>query len=199
MSSKHMRAAQVIGITLCCVCVVTWALWQSTPVARAAEATALKGKEASPAGLIQVGAAPIPFALRDLDGQVVKLEDYIGKQAVLLAFWSFFCGPCREEMPLLDQLFKKYRAKGLVMLGINLDGPKLEKAVRRYMESNGFTFRVLWEQIEGIRYRTADAYGVAGTPTMVLIGRNGKVTWTHVGREEPRKIEEEIRKALASG
>ncbi len=193
----QIRAVRIGGILLGGL--IVWALWTGAPAGHAAEATALKGKEASPAGLIPVGADPVPFALRDLDGQVVKLEDYVGKQAVLLAFWSFFCGPCREEMPLLDQLYKKYESRGLVMLGINLDGPKLEKAVRRYMESNGFTFQVLWEQIEGIRYKTADAYGVAGTPTMVLIGRNGKVAWTHVGREEPQKIEEAIRRALASG
>ncbi len=191
------QAVRIAGIALGWW--IAGALWPGIPAGHAAEATALKGKEASPAGLIQVGADPIPFALRDLDGQVIELGDYVGKRAVLLTFWSFFCGPCREEMPLLDQLFKKYEGKGLVMLGINLDGPKLEKAVRRYMESNGFTFRVLWEQIEGIRYKTADAYGVAGTPTLVLIGRDGKVAWTHVGREEPQKIEEAIRKALGSG
>ena len=199
VGSMRMRtqAVRIGGIALGWL--IAWVLWTGVPAGHAAEATALKGKEATSSGLIQVGADPILFALRDLDGQVIKLEDYVGKQAVLLTFWSFFCGPCREEMPLLDQLFKKYQPEGLVMLGINLDGPKLEKAVRRYMESNGFTFQVLWEQIEGIRYKTADAYGVAGTPTMVLIGRNGKVAWTHVGREAPQKIEEAIRKALASG
>ncbi len=163
----------------------------------AAESSALKGKTGpSSNGMIEIGSDPIPFTLQDLDGQAVSLEDYRGREAVLLAFWSFFCGPCREEIPLLDTLEKKYSDKGFEMLAVNLDGPKLEKAVRKYVSSNEFTFRVVWEEIEGVSYRTADAYGVAGTPSLVLIGKDGKVSWTHVGREEGPKMEAEIRKAL---
>lgn len=161
-------------------------------------ATKLKGRvEAEAPGLIAAGAAAIPFRLQDLDGQVASLDGYRGKKTVLLVFWSFFCGPCREEIPLLDAIGKRYADRGFDILAINLDGPKLEKAVRKYVSSNDFTFRVLWEQVEGIRYVTADAYGVAGTPTLVLIGKDGKVVWSHVGREEPARIEEVLGKALA--
>jgi thiol-disulfide isomerase/thioredoxin len=160
------------------------------------ESTALKGKDGEPQGIIPEGSEPVPFALQDLDGETVELEDYRGKQAVLLAFWSFFCGPCREELPLLDQMGKKYADQGFEVLAINLDGSKLEKAVEKYMDSNNFTFRVLWEEIEGVSYKTADAYGVAGTPSLVLIGRNGKVNWAHVGREEGPEIDRHIRKAM---
>ena len=166
---------------------------------RAGETTALKGRTGAANGLIEVGSKPIPFTLYDLDGKPVRLEDHVGKRAVLLAFWSFFCGPCREEIPLLDRIVKKYRDKGLEMLAINLDGPKLEKAVRRYVESNGFGFRVLWEEIDGATFKTADAYGVVGTPSVVLIGKDGTVVWTHVGREDPARIEEILRKAVEAG
>ncbi|NOY44555.1 MAG: TlpA family protein disulfide reductase [Deltaproteobacteria bacterium] len=169
-----------------------------TPAA-AAEATALKGKRVDSNGLLAVGSEALPFTLKDLDGNTVSLEQFRGRKAVLLTFWSFFCGPCREEIPLLDQILKKYQDQGFEMLAINLDGPKLAKAVRRYMDSNGFSFRVLWEEIEGVSYKTADAYGVAGTPSLVLVDKEGKVLWTHVGREEPEKIEAVIRKALGKG
>lgn len=172
----------------------------STPTAwAAAESTALKGKAAGAGnGLIALGADPIPFSLQDVEGNTVSLADYKGKKAVLVAFWSFFCGPCREEIPLLDEIVKKYAAQGVEMLAINLDGPKLEKAVQKYLAGGNFGFRVLWEEMEGVQYKTADAYGVAGTPSTILIGKNGKVTWTHVGREEGPAIEKEIQKALAS-
>ena len=168
------------------------------PAARAADqATALKGKTEAPDALLGPGAAAIPFSLLDLDGKPVTLEGHAGK-AVLLCFWSFFCGPCREEIPLLDDVFKKYGKDGFEMLAVNLDGPKMEKAVRNYMGKSGFTFRVVWEKIEGVKYVTADSYGVAGTPTLVMIDRKGKVSWSHVGRAEAPMIEAEVKKALAA-
>ncbi|MHB8766640.1 MAG: peroxiredoxin family protein [Deferrisomatales bacterium] len=161
----------------------------------ASESTALKGKQgAAPGGMIAVGADPIPFTLQDLDGKTVNLADFLGKKAVLLTFWSFFCGPCREELPQIDELAKRWGSKGLEVLAINLDGPKLEKAVRKYVEP--FSFRVVWEQIEGVSYKTADAYGVMGTPSVLLIAKSGKVQWTHVGREEVAAMDAEVRKAL---
>ena len=163
----------------------------------ASESSALKGKASPPPSeMIAVGADPIPFDLKDLDDSTVRLEDYLGKKAVLIAFWSFFCGPCREEVPLLDELTKKYSAQGLEMLAVNLDGPKLKKAVQKYVTDGNFGFRVLWEEMDGANYKTADAYGVAGTPSVVLIDKNGKVSWTHVGREEGPTIEKEIQKAV---
>ena len=164
----------------------------------ATDSTALKGKDDA-AGLIKEGSVALPFSLADIDNKAVSLESFAGKKVVLLAFWSFFCGPCREEIPLLDEVTKKYSKDGVEMLAINLDGPKMDKAVRKYMSSNGFAFRVLWEKIEGPKYMTADSYGVAGTPTVVLVGKDGKVSWAHVGRAESSKIEAEIKKALAAG
>lgn len=168
-------------------------------VQAASDASALKGKAGeSPSAMIAVGSAPVIFSLKDLNDQTVRMEDLVGKKAVLLAFWSFFCGPCREEIPLLDELTKKYSAQGLEMLAINLDGPKLKKAVQKYVADGNYGFRVLWEEMEGTSYKTADAYGVAGTPSVVLVGKDGKVSWTHVGREEGPKIEAEFQKALAA-
>ena len=181
-------------------CVVTTALLTcsgaATSIAASAESTALKGHSGADNGLIAIGSDPIPFQLQDLDGDTVSLSDFKGKKAVLLAFWSFFCGPCREEIPLLDEITKKHAPQDLEMLAINLDGPKLEKAVQKYVSAGNFSFRVVWEEIEGVQYKTADAYGVAGTPSVVLIDKRGKVSWTHVGREEGPTIEKEIQKAL---
>ena len=162
-------------------------------------ATTLKGKAAAPDALIAVGSPPVGFSLQSLESQTVKLEDYLGKEAVLLVFWSFFCGPCREEIPEIDKLGKQHTGQGLEVLAINVDGPKLEKPARQHMTVNNFTFRVLWEEFDGPKLKTADAYGVGGTPTLVLVGKNGKVSWTHVGRDSQRDLENQIRKALGLG
>ncbi len=187
-SATRLRA---LALSMLLVCAAT--------AQAASESSALKGKAGPPpSDMIAVGADPVPFSLKDLDENTVRLEDYLGKKAVLLAFWSFFCGPCREEIPLLDELTKKYSAQGLEMLAVNLDGPKLKKAVQKYVTDGNYGFRVLWEEMDGANYKTADAYGVAGTPSVVLVGKNGKVSWTHVGREEGPKIEAEFKKAVAA-
>ncbi len=188
--SRWARAALVVLV----------AIATAAPSLASSDATALKGKPTGTNGLITPGSEPPRFTLQDLDGKPVALEDYLGKKTVMLVFWSFFCGPCREEIPLLDrEILARYKDRGLEMFAINLDGPKMGKAVRRYMDSNGFGFRVLWEEIDGITYKTADAYGVVGTPSLVLIDRAGTVSWTHVGREKVPTLMEVVEKALEDG
>jgi len=148
--------------------------------------------------LISAGSDPIGFELEELGGGKVSLDSYIGKKSVLVVFWSFFCGPCREEVPLLDKIAKEFDPKELEMLAVNLDGKKLEKAIKKYVSDNNFSFRVLWEELEGSDYKTADAYGVSGTPTLVLIGRDGKISWSHVGKEDAGTIKANIEKSFST-
>lgn len=58
--------------------------------------------------------------LLDLDGKKVALTDYAGKP-VIVNFWATWCGPCRFEIPMLNELHKKYSGHGLVILGISTD------------------------------------------------------------------------------
>lgn len=154
--------------------------------------------EGGVAPLIEAGADPIDFTLKKLGGGEVALKDLLGKKAAVLVFWSLFCGPCQEELPLMDQLGKKYADKDLLVLAVNLDGEKRAKAVDKYMEKQGFSFSVLWEILDGVNYLTADAYGVQGTPTTVIIGKNGKVTYTHVGQETMDALEKAFQEAISA-
>lgn len=162
----------------------------------AADATPRK-TEGGAIPLVVAGADPIPFKLNKLGGEPVELSALLNQKAVVLVFWSLFCGPCQEELPLVDQVYKKYADKDLAVFAVNLDGEKRSKAVEKYMEKQGFTFSVLWEIIDGVSYKTADAYGVAGTPTLIIIGKNGKVTFTHVGKTEAADLEKAVQEALA--
>mgnify|MGYP000660454418 CR=1 FL=1 len=71
-------------------------------------------------------AAP-DFTLKSREGKNVKLSDLRG-QVVLLNFWASWCGPCRQEMPILDDIHEKYKSLGFTVLGVNLDA-KSEKAM----------------------------------------------------------------------
>jgi len=162
----------------------------------ASDATPRK-TEAAVNSFIAVGAEPLPFTLKRLGGDPVELKPLLTQKAVMLVFWSLFCGPCQEELPLVDQIFKKYSAQGLEVFAVNLDGEKRSKAVDTYMKKQGFSFSVLWEVLEGVSYLTADSYGVAGTPTLVLIGKSGKVSFTHVGKTGEADLENAVQAALA--
>ena len=67
------------------------------------------------------GARPAPnFTLKSLTGKNMKLSEMAGN-VVLINFWASWCGPCREEMPLLNALHKKYQPLGFTVLGVNVE------------------------------------------------------------------------------
>jgi len=65
------------------------------------------------------GPAPA-FTLSQLDGSQGALAQYKG-QVVMVNFWATWCGPCQQEMPLLDQMYKKYKPAGFTLIGVNVD------------------------------------------------------------------------------
>src|SRR6201994_4428511 len=65
------------------------------------------------------GPAPA-FTLNALTGQPATLSQYQG-QVVMVNFWATWCGPCQQEMPLLDQMYKKYKPAGFTLIGVNVD------------------------------------------------------------------------------
>jgi peroxiredoxin len=68
----------------------------------------------------QAGTVAPAFALRDLNGNSVTLEQFRGK-VVFLDFWALWCTPCRKELPELDTLYRKYGKEGFVVIGICME------------------------------------------------------------------------------
>jgi len=118
-------------------------------------------------------AAP-DFTLKSLDGKNVRLSDLRG-QVMLLNFWASWCGPCRQEMPILDEIHNKYKSLGFSVLGVNLDA-KSKKAIG-YLKDTPVTFPVLYDP-KGV---TSEQYGVSAMPSTVIIDRNGNVRHLHKG------------------
>jgi DsbE subfamily thiol:disulfide oxidoreductase len=137
---------------------------------------------------------PAPeFELKSLDGRTVRLSDYRGK-AVLLNFWATWCGPCKIEMPWFEELQNKYRSQGLEVIGIAMDDAG-EDTVAKFVKDMGVTYTILMgKEAVGVDYG-----GVLGLPTTFYIDRQGRVVDQVVGLVSHSDIEDNIKKALASG
>jgi peroxiredoxin len=129
---------------------------------------------ASTAAAIAPGAAAPEFQLPAAAGSAVGLADLKG-QVVLLNFWASWCGPCRQEMPLLDQLYRKYRAAGFTLLGVNVE-PKSDDAAS-FLKSTPVSFPILFDRDS----KVSKLYEVSGMPSTVILDRKGNVRYVHHG------------------
>ena len=83
------------------------------------------------------GSKPPDFELSALDGSSVRLSDHLGKEVILVDFWATFCDPCMAAMPHLDELYKKHKAEGLLILGVSIDGPDSVAQVKATVGEDG--------------------------------------------------------------
>ncbi|MEM7436417.1 MAG: TlpA disulfide reductase family protein [Myxococcota bacterium] len=140
------------------------------------------------------GDVPPAVDLRDRTGVPVNLESLRGK-VVLLDFWASWCGPCKQEMPVLEALHKKYKSQGLVIVGINIDNQ--QKKMDNFLEANPVTFR----QVRDEKLAVASRYEPATMPSSYFIGRDGKIRMVHEGfrKKDIDKLEAMIVTLLAEG
>ena len=143
---------------------------------------------------LKAGAKAPDFKVQDLAGKEFHLASNLGKDAVLLFFWSFFCGPCREEMPMISQISRDYQGKGLQVMGVNLDGREMKKAIDKFVVSEKIGFRILFDELANDAFRVADPYGVSGTPALFLIDRQGVIAYSIVGAATAEQLKAEIGK-----
>jgi peroxiredoxin len=135
---------------------------------------------------------PAPdFVLRTLDNANLRLSEHLG-EVVVLNFWATWCGPCRQEMPLLDQLYNKYRRAGLVLLSVNLDD-----AADRAAEMAS-ALRITYPVLLDTRKEVSRAYAVGTMPVTVLIDREGVVRYVSEGYKPgyEKGYADELRKLL---
>jgi len=119
------------------------------------------------------GKAP-NFTLKSYAGSNQKLSEFRGK-VILLNFWASWCGPCRQEMPLLNSLHKKYKKLGFTVIGINVE-EDLRKA-KQVVKDVGIKFPVLFDT----ENKVSDLYDVSAMPSTVIIDRSGNMRYLHKG------------------
>ncbi len=147
--------------------------------------------------MLEVGAVAPDFSVKDTEGVSFSLGDDKGKKSVLLVFWSIFCEPCRTEMPGIQKLHDKYKDKGLDVVSIALDGEPLKGSIVGFVKQEGYTFRVLIDELDAKEmFKVADPYGVGGTPTVFLLDKSGKVVIAKAGRVKEEELEKAVKSLL---
>jgi cytochrome c biogenesis protein CcmG/thiol:disulfide interchange protein DsbE len=135
----------------------------------------------SGAGGPPVGRPAPPLKLHTLDGQTIALADLRGK-VVILTFWATWCGPCREELPLLSSYAQRHSGEGLEVLGFSLDGPDNLPAVQKIAGTLSFPVGLLgsaWAGGYGRIWRLPVSFIIDRSGTLVDNSWNdGEPVWT---------------------
>jgi thiol-disulfide isomerase/thioredoxin len=114
------------------------------------------------------------FTLKSLSGKNIKLSELRG-QVVMLNFWASWCGPCRQEMPLLEKMYEKYNRLGFTLLGVNVEENSDE--AKKLLREIKVSFPILFDT----RNITSKLYNVSAMPTTILIDRSGNKRFLHKG------------------
>lgn len=119
-------------------------------------------------------AAAPDFTLESSGGGAVTLSELRGR-VVLINFWASWCGPCRQEMPLLDQLFRQHEPLGFTVLGVNVDEDP--RRARSVLSKIPVSFPIVFDGANAV----SKLYGVVVMPTTVIVDRRGTIRHLHKG------------------
>ncbi len=136
------------------------------------------------------------FTASDVDGKTFRLSDHLGKSVVLLDFWSTFCEPCKAEFPHLRALYDEDKSKGLLVVGVAMDGPETIADVHAFVKRFELDFPVVTDDDS----RIASLYDPKKSmPLSILIARNGHIVVVREGYNpgEEKLVAADVAKELA--
>lgn len=131
------------------------------------------------------------FALKSNQGETLRLSDHRG-EVILLNFWASWCGPCRQEMPLLNTINDRYSKLGFSVIGVNVD--KDSALADKLLKDIPVAFPVLYDNLSMV----SSTYDVSAMPTTVLIDRDGNMRYIHKGYKPGMELdyEKQIRELI---
>jgi peroxiredoxin len=136
------------------------------------------------------GAAP-DFTLTSPDGKSVGLAQYKG-DVLMLNFWASWCAPCRQEMPLLEQMYRRFAPLGFTLLGVSVDEDPAD--ARKLLGEVSVSFPIALDTQGSV----SRLYSVSGMPSSVFIDRQGNLRYLHEGYRpgDEQRYEQQLRALL---
>ena len=125
------------------------------------------------------------FKLENLDSEIIELKSFVGTGPILVCFWSSCCRSAVTQLESFSFLFEKYSDDDLMLLAIATDDEKTVAKVKPYAKSKKYKFPVLYDTDN----ETARVYYAFDIPYSVLIDREGKIIYTHLGYMKGDEIE----------
>ena len=164
-------------------------------------------KETPPAGeetgvaervpLLAVGDAAPAFRLAEVSGGSYFYGGGKSGKPILLAFFSVFCDPCRDELAILKRIQEGYGGR-VEVVAICLDGEILKNTVAGVAKQEGYSFRVLLDEVTDRQvFRVADGYRVTEMPTLYIVDGFGRIAFAGTGRVAESTLDKAVQDALA--
>lgn len=118
------------------------------------------------------------FALETVDGDTFRLSDHVGRDVIVMSFWATWCGPCKVELPHLDELYQAEKSKGLMIVAISMDEPTTMAEVAPTAQRMGLTMPVALDTDQ----RAVALYNRSrNAPMTVVIDRQGRIVHQAAG------------------
>ena len=120
-----------------------------------------------------------------LEAAALQSVDLKGK-IVLVDFWASWCGPCKQSFPELQKLHEKYREGGFTVVAVSED--EEADAMQRFLQGRAVSFPVVHDK----GHELVKKVGVAAMPTSILIGRDGKILYSHAGFQGAKTVQAHV-------
>lgn len=193
----RLRSAESLALLAVCICLILAACASTEEVKFAHVDEGEFTPVIDDIVMLRVGDKAPLFEVSDVFGNRLNLGDRVGKNVIVLVFWSVYCDPCRASMPAFNEIYRRYRDKGLDFFTINMDGEEMTNAIRGFLADENIDLTVLLDEPEGDLLKIADPYGVQGTPTIYIIDRNGRIAFGKVGTISFEKLSSLVGDELA--
>lgn len=131
------------------------------------------------------------FTIKDTDGKVMSLKDFRGK-VVILHFWATWCKPCKEEFPLFEKMYQRFKDNDIVFLPIAIDAKATQEDIDAFAKGLGARFLVYLAKPGNV----PDRYWTWGVPVTYFLDRNGWIIGRAIG---PRKWDSQEIVSLIQG